>query len=215
MCVTIATNSVGPGFVVGVEPEKQGYAAGANIANTNGTFSLENSILAYPGTTNYNAYGPITDAGYNICSDGSADFDSGSSFNSTDPLLRPLGYYGGPTLTMALPSNSPAINAGTDVGAPATDQRGLPRPSGTFTDMGAYELQPGAQSPTLKLTLAQELLQLSFQAQSNTYYSLQSSGTLSNWQTIQMIGPPTSNGQVNITIGYNAGSNNFFRLYLP
>ena len=50
----------------------------------------------------------------------------GDSF--TDPKLGPLANNGGPTLTMALLPGSPAIDAGNTSLAPATDQRGFPRP---------------------------------------------------------------------------------------
>lgn len=55
-----------------------------------------------------------------------------------DALLDPPADNGGLTETMALPSNSPAINAGTLAGALPTDQRGEPR-AGT-PDIGAFEL---------------------------------------------------------------------------
>lgn len=55
--------------------------------------------------------------------------------------LAPLGDYGGPTQTVALISNSPAINAGNNQNAPATDQRGLARIVGGTIDIGAYEFQ--------------------------------------------------------------------------
>jgi hypothetical protein len=206
--VTIASNSVaaGQGY------EYQGIAAGANVANLAGTLALENSIIAYPGTSS-NASGTISDAGYNMSSDGSANFESGTSFNFTDPLLLPLANNGGPTLTMALSSDSPAVDSGTAAGAPSTDQRGLPRPSGSGVDMGAYQLQQNAvQIPALALTRVQQLLQLSFQGQSNTSYILQGSSTLTNWSQIQVIGPLTNNAQVNLTIGNNGQSNEFFRL---
>ena len=58
----------------------------------------------------------------------------------TDPLLAPLGNYGGPTQTMALLPGSPAINAGTNgPGIPTTDQRGLGRVGAV--DIGAFESQ--------------------------------------------------------------------------
>ena len=60
-----------------------------------------------------------------------------------DPLLLPLGKYGGPTLTHALGSGSPARDAGncTDTrGDPVTvDQRGVARPQGKTCDIGAFE----------------------------------------------------------------------------
>ncbi len=56
-----------------------------------------------------------------------------------DPKLGPLTDNGGPTLTMALLPGSPAIDAGGTFGAPATDQRGVPRPQGQGVDVGAFE----------------------------------------------------------------------------
>jgi hypothetical protein len=52
-------------------------------------------------------------------------------------LLAALSNYGGPTQTMALLPGSPAINAGTSTGAPATDQRGINRVGAV--DIGAFE----------------------------------------------------------------------------
>jgi predicted outer membrane repeat protein len=56
---------------------------------------------------------------------------------NTDPRLGPLADNGGPTKTMALLSNSPAIDAGNDANAPPRDQRGYLR-NGT-SDIGAFE----------------------------------------------------------------------------
>ncbi len=61
----------------------------------------------------------------------------GSQF--ADAQLLPMADNGGPTSTMALPADSPAIDAGSATGAPPTDQRGLPRFGPV--DIGAYELQ--------------------------------------------------------------------------
>jgi hypothetical protein len=62
---------------------------------------------------------------------------SGTGNINQDPLLAPLGDYGGPTQTMPLLPGSPAIDAGTATGAPATDQRGVGRVGAV--DMGAFE----------------------------------------------------------------------------
>lgn len=53
-----------------------------------------------------------------------------------DPMLGALGDHGGPTPTMLPASGNPAIGAG--VSCPATDQRGMPRPSTACTS-GAAE----------------------------------------------------------------------------
>jgi hypothetical protein len=61
----------------------------------------------------------------------------------SDPLLEPLADNGGSTQTMALDADSPAIDAGTNTGCPATDQRGVARPQENSCDIGAYEAQSG------------------------------------------------------------------------
>ena len=63
---------------------------------------------------------------------------SGNNFLSGDPLLLPLGDYGGPTQTMALRPGSLARGAG-GASARTPDQRGFPI-VGT-PDIGAYEAQ--------------------------------------------------------------------------
>ena len=55
---------------------------------------------------------------------------TGTVATPLNPLLAPLGKFGGPTQTMALLPGSPAIGAGNNALIPpgvTTDQRGLPR----------------------------------------------------------------------------------------
>jgi predicted outer membrane repeat protein len=59
------------------------------------------------------------------------------------PVLGPLADNGGPTPTYALWPGSPAIDAGTNSGCPAADQRGQARPVNTTCDIGAYERSDG------------------------------------------------------------------------
>lgn len=54
-----------------------------------------------------------------------------------DPKLATLADNGGPTQTMALLTGSPAIDNGSNVAAPTTDQRGDVRPN--TSDIGAFE----------------------------------------------------------------------------
>ena len=58
-----------------------------------------------------------------------------------DLRLAPLGNYGGATQTMPPLPGSPAIDGCTNGTSFASDQRGLPRISGLFADIGAAELQ--------------------------------------------------------------------------
>ena len=72
---------------------------------------------------------------------------------ATDPHLGTLAVdkqsdTGTPTL--ALPPNSPAVDAGDDAHILPTDQRGVARPQGSHTDIGAFEAAP--PSADLSLT---------------------------------------------------------------
>jgi hypothetical protein len=68
-----------------------------------------------------------------------------------DPLLGPLGNYGGPTLTHELLEGSPAIDVGDSENPPDWDQRGEPYervvgildPKNPQIDIGAFEVQVG------------------------------------------------------------------------
>ena len=128
------------------------YGWGINLFN-DGTVALQNSIVANNLTndTPENCYGSITSNGYNLSSDGTCNFNAPGDMNNTDPQLGPLQNNGGPTKTMALPSGSPAIDAGNPKGCTdslgnllKTDQRGKPRPDPEDLggcDIGAYESQ--------------------------------------------------------------------------
>jgi len=81
---------------------------------------------------------------------GSSIQNNGHNLIDVDPLLAPLGDYGGPTQTMPPLPGSPAIDAaGNPTDAPATDQRGLPRISGPAMDIGAVEIQPIGAAPVI------------------------------------------------------------------
>ncbi|MEM7369926.1 MAG: T9SS type A sorting domain-containing protein [Bacteroidota bacterium] len=56
--------------------------------------------------------------------------------------LDSLANYGGPTFTHRLSAGSPAIDAGSNDGAPGQDQRGLARLFNGTADIGAYEFDP-------------------------------------------------------------------------
>jgi hypothetical protein len=66
------------------------------------------------------------------------------------PLLLPLAANGGPTLTHGLAPGSPAIDAGNNLAALASDQRGagFPRVLGVAADIGAFEGVVAPARPT-------------------------------------------------------------------
>ena len=65
----------------------------------------------------------------------------GTAANPINPLLAPLGFYGGPTPTMPLSPGSPAIGKGARLSNDATDQRGFALAGPP--DIGAFQTQSG------------------------------------------------------------------------
>lgn len=115
-----------------------GASRGGNLANFGASLLLKNSIIG-AATAGTAGYGSLTDAGNNLSADQSLAFGPNSRTN-TDPKLGSLSDNGGPTKTMLLLSGSPALDAGQDSAAPTTDQRGISRPRGAHTDIGAVEM---------------------------------------------------------------------------
>jgi hypothetical protein len=128
------------------------------ISNQDGSVTLGNTILTdsvFAGNIINSGSGTVTSSGYNLSDDDGAGFliGAGDQIN-TDPILGPLKNNGGPTLTHAPLSNSPAIDRGKDIGGTGQDQRGSLRPviydaaitpsaGGDRSDIGAVELPPG------------------------------------------------------------------------
>lgn len=83
--------------------------------------------------------GMLISNGNNMENGNSCGFSLPGDFPNTDPLLGLLQDNGGSTYTQALLGGSPAIDAGSSTGCPATDQRGIVRPVGVTCDIGAYE----------------------------------------------------------------------------
>jgi len=115
--------------------------------------TLRSTIVANNDTfaENCSLGGRFTDGGYNIEDGTSCGFTQATgSLPNTDPLLDPAGLQdnGGPTLTIALQPDSPAVDL-VGEGAcppPVTDQRGVERPQGGACDSGAFELVQGPQT---------------------------------------------------------------------
>lgn len=94
-----------------------------------------------------NAQGSLISEGYNFIGSvaGTTAFNQtgdrvGTVNSPLNPLLAPLGLYGGATPTHALYTNSTAVNRANPANQPPTDQRGVARVVNGRADIGAFEL---------------------------------------------------------------------------
>jgi hypothetical protein len=126
-----------------------GSTISGNVASTGGgignggSLTTRNTILAGDrASAGPDLFGDLGSQGHNLVGNpqggsGLADTD----LLNVDPHLGPLQDNGGPTRTMALQPDSPAIDAGDNMDAPMWDQRGprfLRIEHGTI-DIGAFE----------------------------------------------------------------------------
>jgi uncharacterized repeat protein (TIGR01451 family) len=136
------------------------HTAGIIDISPNDITSLVNTIIA--GNTAMEAPdcygGPVTSLGNNLlgrdsfCNYSSAAGDLVGTFGSPIyPSLGSLADNGGPTFTHPLLTGSPAIDAGGDSAAPPIDQRGVARPQGSASDIGAFELEVPADLSVVKI----------------------------------------------------------------
>jgi len=142
-----------------------GSAGGVYHAITGARFEMSNTIVA--GNTGNNGpddiQGELTDRqtytrnannlvgngdGLEGISHGVDGNQIGTVDDPIDPMLGALGDNGGSTWTMALLPGSPAIDAGDDELATETDQRGIIRPQGSASDIGAFEYVPAVVDTT-------------------------------------------------------------------
>jgi hypothetical protein len=130
---------VGPSFSFTFYGYTYSYSTETDVRNT--IIARNTSNVGGPDVTGafvsggHNLIGVLTSAASGFV----ASDLRGTAANPLDPKLRPLAYRGGLTQTHALMPGSPAINAGDNAGAPATDQRGHARIAGGVIDIGAYE----------------------------------------------------------------------------
>ncbi len=118
-----------------------GTAGVGGIDRTGGTVTLRSTIVARNSLADLNGNGFNAEFSL-IQNPGSASINHttpNSNLFGVDPLLAPLGSFGGPTMTHALLPGSPALARGSNPRNLATDQRGSPRFAGTGVDIGAFE----------------------------------------------------------------------------
>jgi hypothetical protein len=111
------------------------FGPGSKVTAINSIFAnlVGGNLVVAPGAT-------FVSLGHNLFSDKPSVPLAPTDLTNTDPLLAPLGDYGGSTETQALLPGSPAIDAGIAVPGVTTDQRGVPRPQGPAPDIGAFEV---------------------------------------------------------------------------
>ncbi|MGP0064765.1 MAG: Ig-like domain repeat protein [Isosphaeraceae bacterium] len=127
-----------------VSPSGAGGIYDYSYKNDEGNATLTDCIVAgnsVPGNDmdylGVDAVGGGITGSYNLVGD---IFQTGVDGNITfvsDPLLAPLGNYGGPTQTMPVLPGSLAIGAGVALNGVPTDQRGVA--FGSTPDIGAFE----------------------------------------------------------------------------
>lgn len=159
-----------------------GVKMGGAISGVAATNFLKNSILSPNLPTDTNIFGPLIDAGNNISSDNQDSLTNSSSLNGVNPMLAPLGNYGGPASTMALLPGSPAINAADVTAFPTTDQRGYARPYGPAPDIGAFEYYP--PNAFAIRGYANGLLDLVYTGTNDQTYRIQASVDLISWSSV-------------------------------
>jgi hypothetical protein len=131
---TIADNEAGAGSAgIGIYVE--------NETSNNVNLTLKNCIVSNGTSNNFGQNGDVfTDRTNTLCRDASLpDGGVNGNIDNANPLIETFMNHGGLTPTCSIAEASPAVNAGTDVGAPETDQRGYPRNG--ITDMGSFEFQ--------------------------------------------------------------------------
>ena len=152
---TGGSNGSGGAGATGGKNGKPGANFGGNIANVakkkKTGFTLANSIVG-EATSGNGGYGKIVDGGYNLSADKSIKFKKkATSLMNTNALDGggDIADNGGPTETIALDVDSPAVDRIPTDGdnfpvyaPPSIDQRLFDRPVGSGFDVGAYELDP-------------------------------------------------------------------------
>jgi predicted outer membrane repeat protein len=126
--------------------------SGGGVA-CSGTLNLKNDVIALntavPGADVF-LTGTLASASHNFIGDATNSGVSavngnqvGTTAHPLNPKVGTLANNGGPTETDAPLAGSPTIDTGDDtvISTVTTDQRGLPRKSGSHVDIGAVEVQ--------------------------------------------------------------------------
>ena len=111
--------------------------AGDGVYNISASTTITNTIIYG------NSPADVTNSGGTL--------NTSNSLIGTDPLFFGPGDY-------HLQSGSPAIDAGTNTGAPSYDLDGVPRPQGASVDIGAFEFE--VDTPETPTQVIQNIIQV-------------------------------------------------------
>jgi hypothetical protein len=115
---------------------------GVQVAQSGDPPTAANIIVADNiAATGTNCSDPLESDEGNLEDVSTCGFTLPNDVGPADPELRSLGDYGGPTQTLAIPEESPAVDQGLSGNCLSTDQRGVDRPRGAFCDIGAFEFE--------------------------------------------------------------------------
>ena len=176
------------------------YVLSDGAGNT-ATATLENCILGQHDNTgsdfvaNTNAQGNmpnLTGSSHDLVRNNPASggLPAAAVASSADPLLTALANNGGPTMTMALMTGSPAVHAGVALPSVPLDQRGLLRTAPA--DLGAFDL--------FAVDLTQSVITVSA---SSISYGATAIVTL---QTKDSLGHNLTSGGLTVTFGLGTGT---------
>ena len=212
----------------GSQPGGGIYQAGTNTVTLDHTIVAKNTRYTGGGEEITDLNGTVASLGYNLI--GSADnvtFTGTTTGNVTgtdaspvDPLLTALADNSGPTQTHALPSNSPALNAGDAAyaGSETTDQRGFLRTMDGRIDIGAYERHfivtdagdSGAGTLRQTITDAEDGAYITFDTASmGTGTITLTGGLITVGKSITIEGDVDGDGEADITLDGNGASRIF------
>jgi CSLREA domain-containing protein len=136
--VSLLNSTVAGNRAAGAGTTTAGGVANASSLNATNTIVAGNTANGAPS----DCLAAVTTGtlANDLSGDTSCGFSGAGGKQGVDPQLGPLADNGGPTNTRRLSATSPALDAGTATGCPATDQRGVKRPQGSTCDIGAVEL---------------------------------------------------------------------------
>src|SRR5262249_45106333 len=151
---------------------------------------------------------------YNLSSDRSIKFKGTGNLMNVDPLLTVPAMNGGQTETAALMDGSPAIDAGSPYFFSPLDQRGVNRPYGQRSDIGAYEYGLTLRRPTVTVGPVSQTAQVGaritftvtvrgdppfqYQWQRNNLTISQATGPS---YTVESVSATDDNATYNVTVG--------------